>query len=87
LIEIPEKELKELIKVSQKVAVAVEKATNAHGFNITMNNKKAAGQVVMHAHFHVIPRYENDGLKGWPQGRYADGEMEDYRKKISSLIE
>jgi histidine triad (HIT) family protein len=86
LTEIPEKELKELIKVSQKIAIAVEKATNAQGFNIAMNNKPAAGQVVMHAHLHVIPRYKDDGLKLWPQGKYAEGEMEEYRKKISKLI-
>ena len=26
------------------------------------NNGKAAGQVVFHAHFHVIPRNADDGL-------------------------
>ena len=86
LTEIPEKELKELIKVSQKVAAAVEKATKAHGFNITMNNKPAAGQVVFHAHFHIIPRYDNDGFTPWPMGKYNEGEMEEYRKKISEMI-
>ena len=86
MTKIPEKELKELIHVSQKVAIAVEKATNAHGFNISMSNKPAAGQVVMHAHFHIIPRYEDDGLKLWPQGKYDEGEMEVYRKKISELM-
>lgn len=30
------------------------------GFNVGMNDGKAAGQTVMHAHIHVIPRYKGD---------------------------
>ena len=30
------------------------------GFNIGLNDGTAAGQTVMHAHIHVIPRYEGD---------------------------
>ena len=30
------------------------------GFNIGVNDGKAAGQTVPHAHIHVIPRYEGD---------------------------
>jgi histidine triad (HIT) family protein len=29
--------------------------------NIGINNKPAAGQAVPHLHWHIIPRYENDG--------------------------
>ena len=30
------------------------------GYNIGINNGHAAGQTIMHAHIHVIPRYEGD---------------------------
>ena len=30
------------------------------GFNIGLNDGQAAGQTVMHAHIHVIPRYKGD---------------------------
>jgi diadenosine tetraphosphate (Ap4A) HIT family hydrolase len=30
------------------------------GFNVGLNDGQAAGQTVMHAHIHVIPRYEGD---------------------------
>lgn len=33
------------------------------GFNIHTNVNEAAGQSIMHTHFHIIPRRENDGLK------------------------
>jgi diadenosine tetraphosphate (Ap4A) HIT family hydrolase len=35
---------------------------------------------------HIIPRIDGDGLKHWPQGKYEEGEMEDFAKQISSLI-
>jgi histidine triad (HIT) family protein len=47
----------------KKLSLAVKKATNADGINIHMNNEPAAGQVIFHAHIHVIPRFQNDGLK------------------------
>ena len=30
------------------------------GFNVGVNDGRAAGQTVMHAHIHVIPRYTGD---------------------------
>ena len=36
------------------------------GFNIGINDGKAAGQTVMHLHIHLIPRYEGD--KADPRG-------------------
>ncbi len=30
---------------------------NPSGYNISVNDGKAAGQIVMHAHVHLIPRY------------------------------
>jgi diadenosine tetraphosphate (Ap4A) HIT family hydrolase len=30
------------------------------GFNVGLNDGVAAGQTVMHAHIHVIPRWDND---------------------------
>jgi histidine triad (HIT) family protein len=32
------------------------------------NNGPAAGQAVFHAHVHVIPRFEGDGLLKYPTG-------------------
>jgi diadenosine tetraphosphate (Ap4A) HIT family hydrolase len=34
----------------------------ATGFNIGLNDGTAAGQTVMHAHIHVIPRFKDDVL-------------------------
>ena len=44
----------------KKIASAVEKATDADGSNIGLNNGKAAGQEVPHVHIHIIPRKAGD---------------------------
>jgi histidine triad (HIT) family protein len=87
ILDIPENELKELILAVKKIATAVEKGTEADGFVVTMSNRKAAGQVVPHAHFHIIPRYKDDGLKHWPKIEYKEGEMEEVRDKITNQLE
>ncbi len=55
----------DIIIKANKIAKAVVKAVGAHGYTISTNNGEAAGQTVFHLHFHVIPRFTNDGLKPW----------------------
>jgi len=43
-----------------KIATAVVDAMKADGYNVLCNNGKAAGQVVNHLHFHIIPRNFDD---------------------------
>lgn len=37
-----------------------------------MNNRESAGQVIFHAHLHLIPRRAGDGLHLWPSRPYPD---------------
>lgn len=48
------------------------------GFNVGMNDGQAAGQTVMHAHVHLIPRYDGDVLD--PRGglRWVIPDKADY---------
>ena len=48
-----------------RLAKAVRAATGAPAVNIIANNGRAAGQEVFHSHFHVIPRFESDGIISW----------------------
>ena len=86
LFDMPEEELKGYMEVIQKVSKAVMKGVDADGVNINMSNESAAGQVVMHAHVHIIPRIKGDGLKLWPQGKYKEGEMQTVRDKIVNYL-
>jgi histidine triad (HIT) family protein len=49
-------------RVLPRLCRAVMKATGAKDFNILQNNGAAAHQVVMHVHFHIIPKFTAAGL-------------------------
>lgn len=63
LLDIPDKLGSEMLKFAKKIASELLDDKFGDGFNLIMNNTAIAGQVVMHAHIHVIPRKENDGLR------------------------
>jgi len=66
--------LKQLAVAIQRVAHALKQATNCEGINIIQNDGQAAGQVIFHLHFHVIPRFLNDGYEVW-HGKPYETEM------------
>ncbi len=82
ILEAPDEELKQTILTVKKVAKAMVHAVKADGWNLGVNNGEAAGQVVFHSHFHVIPRLSTDGLKHWPHKSYSAGES----KKVAAQI-
>ena len=66
-----------------KIAGAVVKAMGADGYNVLCNNGQAAGQVVEHVHFHIIPRKMGDGVfTQWPTYQYRAGQIEEIAEKI-----
>ncbi|MEK7661969.1 MAG: HIT family protein [Patescibacteria group bacterium] len=86
IFDIEESDMKELSARVKKIAKAVKEGVSADGINIAMNNEPAAGQLVFHAHIHVIPRFSNDGYKHWPQKSYKEGEAEIVAEKIKSHL-
>ncbi|MCL1939849.1 MAG: HIT family protein [Desulfovibrionaceae bacterium] len=87
LLELPESEGEALLKALRLVAGAVKKETGAGGFNCVQNNFAPAGQMVFHSHWHIIPRFDNDGLPDWPGGQYADtDEMQQLARSISARM-
>ncbi|MDP7324199.1 MAG: HIT family protein [Candidatus Woesearchaeota archaeon] len=86
LMDVPDDLLKELALAVKKISKAVMKGTGCDGLTVGISNYKAGGQVVPHAHFHIMPRLEDDGLKMWPQGKYDDGEMDNYKDKIINAL-
>jgi len=61
LAEMPAEEMGRLFQAAAMVATKVQSALGAAGFNLGINNGKAAGQEVFHVHIHIIPRYPDDG--------------------------
>jgi len=87
IYDIPAPILADVAHTTQKIATALKKSLNADGINIMQNNERAAGQAVFHIHFHIIPRFFNDGFKHWEEHRkYKDGEVDEYAEKIRPEI-
>lgn len=86
LFEIPDELLQKISLKLRDLGKAIKDAVGAEGLNIGMNNKPAAGQLVMHAHFHLIPRYLSDGYKHWGGRKYEDGQIQEVAIKIKKKI-
>ena len=69
LHELSDESAAALGRVLPRLCRAVMQATGATAYNVLQNNGSAAHQVVMHVHFHIIPKFEEAGLGiGWNAG-------------------
>lgn len=84
--DIPDDDLAACAKTVKKVTKAL--LSFAEGVNVLQNNGKPAGQFVMHAHFHIIPRWKDDGIEieKWDPHDYPPGEMEKMAAKMKMLL-
>jgi len=66
-----------------KIAKAVAAGMNSEGYNMLCNNGRAAGQLVEHLHFHIIPRNTGDGLfDRWLAYKYQQGKIDEIADTI-----
>jgi len=63
LLDLPDELGNELVQFLKEVAQDLIKEGYGDGFNVLINNFESAGQVIKHAHIHVIPRKKQDGLR------------------------
>lgn len=82
----PDEIIAKISIVAKKIAGSIQRNLGAEGVNIGMNNGKAAGQIVFHAHVHVMPRYSKDSFKLWTGKDYKTGEREIVADKIKLAI-
>lgn len=85
-LDLPDDLWTEMGRVARQVAEALRKVFYAQGINLGMNNFEAAGQVVFHAHLHVIPRYSSDGLHLFPQGVYQGRDRENTGQQLRDYL-
>jgi histidine triad (HIT) family protein len=87
ILDTPDDTLAETMKVVKKVVKAVKEGVDADGVNVGQNNFRAAGQMISHLHFHIIPRFEKDGLEDWPGHKYnSAAEEKETATKISAKL-
>lgn len=72
-------ELIDIMRVARKVVVTLKTVYGNEGYSIMQNGGKVCDYG--HAHFHVFPRYDNDGF-GWT---YPEGESE-YSERVAEKL-
>lgn len=82
----PDEVLQDTIKKVKKIGSAIMTAVNSQGLNITTNNGAAAGQVVFHLHFHLIPRFGDDNLPVWPHHQTEHLKREEIAEMIRKQL-
>jgi len=87
LLDAPNLDLALIIKKSKEIARAMSSALGNQGFNLLVNNKKEAGQVVSHVHVHLVPRFAGDGISfNWKPKKYMNDEIDEFADKIKSFL-
>lgn len=79
--EVPDELLGQMFIRTKKLMKAMKQ-----GLECDFVQLSVVGKDVPHFHIHLIPRYLNDGLKGWETKTYTDNEKEEILKKITSAL-
>ena len=86
-LDADEEILSHMIIVAQKVALLLQKALNAQGFNIVSNMNEVAGQSVKHFHIHIIFCYnEDDAFNIQYTDRSQEVDLDDIYQSIKKHI-
>jgi histidine triad (HIT) family protein len=87
IIEMPEEELFAMISIVKKVGKSLFDALHADSFNVHINTGRAAGQLVEHAHIHIIPRFKDDELSfNYDAKKYEPMEMKNIATRIRKAM-
>ena len=75
-----------VMRTVRKISPAVRDAVGAHGVHINSNHGSAAGQIVFHLHFHIIPRHDRNEFSFWPQNNFPKSNAAVLAEKIRAGI-
>ena len=64
LFDLSKEEWNATFELLQEVKVYLDNKFNPQGYNVGWNVGKVGGQEIVHAHLHVVPRYEDEPMSG-----------------------
>jgi len=76
--------LAHIMRIVKQLSILIRERLNVEGYNILQNNFPAAGQVINHCHFHIIPRNIDDAKFKMRIPRTQASE--EYLKKVLDLL-
>jgi histidine triad (HIT) family protein len=82
LLEMTPEDIAHSFTIAKRMGEKIMDKLGADGFNLLVNTKPEAGQVILHTHIHVVPRFIEDKLKHWPGKSYQDRKAEEILKKL-----
>ncbi len=65
ILDVDDEILSHLSVVAKKIGKKILVENDSHAMNLLHAAGEDAQQSVFHFHFHVVPRYQNDGLDLW----------------------
>ena len=84
---IPEATAGRMFRIGSRIGVALKRKFDYDAFNLHLADGSAAGQVVMHAHLHVVPRGVEDGFHwNWRQLKYPDGKLAETAQTLADKL-
>ncbi len=87
IFDVDETTLNAVIRTVRMIAPAVRDGVGAHGVHINSNHEAAAGQIVFHLHFHIIPRHDQSEFEFcWPKREYPRDEFVAVAEKIRAQL-
>lgn len=84
--ELTKAEVGELAQIVHKIAPQVVKLLSSDSFFLGLNNGRESGQIVDHVHWHIIPRYSDDGLVHWPCKEEENKLLDETFSKLENKI-
>ena len=82
MLESDEETMLHVMRVARKLGPIIKQAVGADALNFTTNIGRAAGQIVFHTHFHIIPRFSTDGYAPWTREDDGHDDLEEVAEKI-----
>ena len=84
---IPEATAGRMFRIGSRIGIALKRKLDYDAFNLHLADGTAAGQVVMHAHLHVVPRGVEDGFHwNWRQLKYPEGRIQEVRDALAAKL-